>query len=166
MRVNPAGQIDLYKLAAALRDAGNRRLGQKLDRGVRSAAKTIEDEVFKHTDVYIPRGFERTFRQALKAKREVKLLRGRTVSITFFAMGQKRPRKLELMNAGELEHPVYGRYRRLKSGARMRNPWVARPGQPIRPGVIEEPARRAQPKAVGVLEKAVHELTTELNNVT
>ena len=159
------GQLDLYRLAAAFRDAGRRDLGRKLDKGVRNAAKVIEKAVTARssTDRHMPKGYERTFSGALKAKHEVRLLRGRRVTLTFFATGKKEMRDLEAMEQGRLRHPVFGRYRRLKDGGRMANPWVT---QRIRPRVIEEPAMRAQAEAVRTLDKAVRELTAGLNNVT
>ncbi len=163
MKVGVSGEKDLYKLAAALRDAGHRKLAARLDRGVHKAAKVIEDRVHKNTDRYMPKGFERTFATALTSKRTVSMVRGRSIAITFTAKGQKDLRKLTDMEQGRLRHPVHGRYRRLKDGGRMRNPWVT---QKIRPGVISEPARQATPDAVKALNNEVAELTRELNNIT
>lgn len=165
VHVGVQGKLDLYKLAAAFKKAGRRDLGQALDKGIRSAAKVIEKEVTarKSTDVFMPKHFEADFNRSLKAKHEVRMIRGRSVSITFFATGKKELRKLEDMERGRLRHPVYGRYRQLKSGGRMKNPWVT---QVIKPGVISEPALRAQPKAVSELEKHVRPLIAELNNIT
>jgi len=166
VHVGVQGQIDLYKLAKAFRDAGRKDLGKALDKGIRSAAKTIEKAVTPRssTDRFIPKGFEATFSKSLRVRHEVRMYRGRSVSITFYAVGKKSERKLDLMNEGELEHPVWGRYRRLKDGSIKKNPWVRRPGQPIKPGVIEEPAMGAQPEAVKELEKHVKPLVAALNN--
>lgn len=163
VHVGVKGQLDLYKLAKAFKDAGQRELGKKLDKGIRGAAKVIEREVTKSTDTYMPKGFEKTFKASLKAKHEVRVFRGRSVSIIFTATGKKELRKLDDMEKGRLRHPVHGRYRRLKSGARMKNPWVV---QRIRPGVIEEPARHSQTEAVRTLDDAVQPLIAELNNIT
>jgi hypothetical protein len=165
VHVGVKGRLDLYKLAAAFKKAGRKDLGQALDKGIRSSAKVIEKAVTPRssTDLYMPRGYEQTFNRALKAKHEVRMLRGRSVSITFYATGRKELRALEDIERGRLRHPVHGRYRRLKNGGRMRNPWVT---QIIKPGVIEEPAMRAQPEAVRELEKHVKPLVVELNNIT
>lgn len=165
VHVGVKGKLDLYKLAAAFKKAGRTDLGKALDKGIRSAAKVIEKEVTarKSTDVFIPKGFERDFNRSLKAKHEVKMIRGRSVSITFYATGKKELRKLEDFERGRFRHPVYGRYRRLKDGSRMRNPWVS---QTITPGVVSIPALRAQPAAVRELEKHVRPLVAELNNAT
>lgn len=165
VHIGVKGHLDLYKLAAAFKKAARKDLGKALDKGIRGAAKTIEKAVTarKSTDLFMPKGFERAFNRSLKAKHEVRLTRGRSVSITFFAAGRKELRKLEDMERGRLRHPVHGRYRRLKSGGRMRNPWV---NQVIKPGVIAIPAMRAQPEAVRELEKAVKPLIVELNNIT
>ncbi len=164
VQVGVTGKIDLYRLAAAFKKAGRADLGKALDKGIRSAAKTIEKAVTPRssTDVYIPKHFEAEFNKSLKAKHEVKMLRGRSVSITFFATGKKDLRKLEDFERGRFRHPVYGRYRKLKDGTRKKNPWVA---QTITPGVISEPALAAQPEAVRELEKHVKPLVAELNNI-
>jgi hypothetical protein len=162
MKVGVSGTNDLYRLAAALREAGERKLAARLDRGIHKAARVIEDRVHKDTDEYMPKGFERTFAAALTSKRTVSLVRGRSVTITFTAKGKKDPRKLTDMEQGRLRHPVYGRYRRLKNGRRMRNPWVT---QRIKSGVISIPVREAQPEAVKVLNAEVAELTAELNRI-
>lgn len=165
VHVGVKGQLDLYRLAAAFKKAGRTDLGKALDKGIRSAAKTIEKAVTdrKSTDAHIPKHFEETFNKSLRAKHEVRMLRGRSVSITFTAVGKKELRKLEDMEKGRLRHPVHGRYRRLKSGALMRNPWVT---QKITPGVIAVPAMKAQPEAVKALDDAVKPLVRELNNIT
>lgn len=162
MKVEVTGQKDLYKLARTLRDAGQRKLGQKLDRGIRKAAKVVDAEVTARssTDVFIPKKFEETFNASLSAKHEVRMIRGRSVTITFTAKGKRQERKLTDMERGRLRHPVYGRYRRLKDGTLMKNPWVT---QTIKPGVISVPAKRAEPKAVKVLDEAVNELVKEIN---
>lgn len=162
MKVGVQGTNDLYKLAAALREAGERKLAARLDKGIHKSAKVIEDKVHKSTDRFMPKGFEREFARSLTSKRSVSMVRGRSISITFTAMGKKRPRELTAMEQGRLRHPVYGRYRRLKDGSRMRNPWVT---QRIKPGVISVPVREAQPEAVRVLNREVAELTSELNRV-
>lgn len=165
VHVGVKGRLDLYKLAAAFKKAGRRDLGKALDKGIRSAAKVIEKEVTprRSTDMFMPKHFEQVFNRSLKAKHEVRMLRGRSVSITFYATGKQELRKLDDFEKGRLRRPVYGRYRRLKSGGRMRNPWVA---QVIKPGIISVPAMKAQPKAVSELEKHVKPLVAELNNIT
>lgn len=165
VHVGVKGQLDLYKVAAAFKKAGRVDLGKALDKGIRSAAKVIEKAVTdrKSTDAFIPRDFEQDFNKSLTAKHEVRMLRGRSVSITFTARGKKELRKLEDMERGRLRHPVHGRYRRLKSGGWMKNPWVT---QTIKAGVISVPAMGAQPEAVRELEKHVKPLIAELNNIT
>lgn len=167
MRVGVQGTGDLYKLAAALRDAGERKLAARLDKGIHKSAKVIEDKVHKSTDRYIPKDFERQFKASLKSRRSVSLVRGRTVTIIFEGMGKRgATRKLANMERGILEHPIFGRGRRLKSGRWKKNKWVKAPNQRIRPGVISEPVREAQPEAVKVLNREVAELAAELNRIT
>lgn len=163
IKLGISGQKDLYRVAAAMREAGRRGLAKKLDQGTRNAAKEIEREVRASSDTYMPKGFERTFKNSLQAKVSVRLATARTVTVTFIAKGRRAERHLEEFDKGRLRAPVHGRYRRLKDGGRMRNPWHT---HQIRPGVISEPAKRAEPKAVRKVADKVAELTRELNNIT
>lgn len=160
LKLDISGINDLFDLAEALRDAGEKKLSAKLDRSVRKAAGVIEDEVRAHTDDYMPKGYERTFAQALEVKIESRLVTGRRITIVFSAKGKRKQRDIGDMEMGQLKHPVFGRTRRLKNGGVMRNPWVA---QRIRPGWASEPAERAAPKAVAVIDKSVGEVVDAIN---
>jgi hypothetical protein len=163
MRVGVSGQEGLFGLADTLRQAGNRKLGQKLDRGIRNAAKEIEKEVRRSSDTYMPRGFEQTFKGSLEAKHQVRLARERSITIVFFARGQRLERRLADMEKGRLRHPVRGRTRRLRNGGTMKNPWVT---QRIKAGVISEPSKRAAPKAAKQISDVISELVAEINQGT
>lgn len=163
IKLSISGQKDLHKAAAAFRDAGRRGLAKKLDQGTRNAAREIEREVRRSSDTYMPQGFEKPFKDALEAKISVRLATTRTVTITFTAKGKRAQRHLEKFDKGLLRAPVHGRYRWLKDGSRMRNPWHT---HQIKPGVISEPAQRAESKAVQKVDAKVAELTRELNNIT
>lgn len=62
--------------------------------------------------------------------------RGLETTAIVFARGAKGERHVAAVNRGDLAHPVFGRTRRLKSGKRMRNPWVH---QVVRPGFVSRP---------------------------
>ena len=152
MRIHVAGAKDLYKFAHALHEAGQKNLKRELDKASREAGKVIVDEVESSMTQYIPANFEKRWDQAFDTKVEVRLVASRRITIVFWATGKRERRDIKAINAGRLRHPVHGRNRRLKSGELMANPWVM---QTIRPGLVDEPFRRATPKAVEKIDDAV-----------
>jgi hypothetical protein len=159
--VRVSGDVDLRKVAEKIRKA-QRDLPGALDKGLVSAGHVVEREIRGSTDTYMPRGYEQVFRRALVIK--VQLNRGgptRSVTLTGSAFGSKgNPRKVEGFERGRLKHPVFGRARELKSGRAKRNPWV---WQKIKPGWFSEPAKKATPRAVAEVNKAVKGVTDQAN---
>lgn len=161
-QVTVRGAADLYRIADQYRQAGRNDLVRQLDRGSREAGKVIEDEVRASTDTYIPRHFENRFRQNLDTKTEVKLTRGRRITVIVGARGKSRRRHVKAMNEGLLRHPVFGRTRRIKAkygGGRIPNNWVE---QKIRPGLADEPAARAMPRAKKKIDDAMARTAAKL----
>lgn len=161
MHVRVVGQKDLFRLAHDLQQAGQKGLKRELDKASRQAGNEVAKEVERHTRDYIPANFEHRFDTAFGAKVEVRLVAGRRITVVFYARGKSgaMSRDIRAMNAGRLRHPVYGRFRRLKDGSRQANPWVE---QRIRPGLVDEPARRAMPRAVRKIEDAVSRVTQQI----
>ncbi|WP_020525832.1 hypothetical protein [Catelliglobosispora koreensis] len=159
LAVGIRGERGLFDMAKALREAGEKDLAAELSRGIRKAATSVEREVRRSTDTYMPKGFEKTFASSLRSKVQVRLSRDRRISIEFIGLGKARERDLASMERGRLRHPVYGRYRRLSDGTRMTNPWVT---QQIRPGWASEPARRAAPKAAKDIGDAMGKVAAKI----
>jgi hypothetical protein len=159
VRVQVSGQKDLFRLAHNLHAAGQKGLKKELDKASRQAGKVIEDEVKAHTREYIPQGFEHRFDVALATKVEVRLVASRRISVLFWASGKRERRDIQAINAGRLRHPVFGRMRRLKDGTLKANPWVL---QAIRPGLVDEPAKRAMPRAIDKIEDAVKRVVDQI----
>lgn len=65
--------------------------------------------------------------------------------------GKRQERDVAALNKGWFRHPIYGRYRRLKSGERQANPWKP---QRARPGFITRPIDRTRDRIVDVAIKA------------
>lgn len=162
MDIRASGQQDLFRLAHALNTAADKGLKRELDQGSRQAGNVIAAAVQDHTEVYIPRAFEAEWRRTMKTKVDVRLIQQRRISVRVWADGKATRRDIVSINKGDLAHPVYGRFRRLRDGSRMRNPWVARPGQPIRPGLVDEPAARVMPQAIQKIEDAVNRVTKQI----
>jgi hypothetical protein len=162
MRVQVTGQRDLYRLAHNLHTAGQKGLKRELDKASRKAGQVIAKEVKDHTKDYIPANFERRWDTAFKADVEVRLIASRRITVVFYARGKTVNRDIRAINAGNLKHPVYGRFRRLKDGTLKANPWVSNPPQKIRPGLVDEPARRAMPKARKQIEDAIDRVSQHI----
>jgi hypothetical protein len=159
MRVQVTGQKDLYRMAHNLHAAGQKGLKRELDKASRQAGNILADEVRKSTKAYIPQKFESGFDTAFETKVEVRLLAGRRITVVFYARGKSVNRDIRAMNAGRLRHPVFGRFRRLKDGSRQANPWVE---QRIRPGLVDEPAERAVPRARKKIEDAIERVSQQI----
>jgi hypothetical protein len=159
MRVQVTGQRDLYRLAHTLHTAGQKGLKRELDKASRKAGQVIAKEVKDHTKDYIPANFERRWDTSFEADVEVRLIAGRRITVVFYARGKTVRRDIRAINAGRLRHPVFGRNRRLKNGTLQANPWVM---QTIRPGLVDEPARRAMPKARKQIEDAIDRVSQQI----
>ncbi len=155
------GGDKLRAVADALHAQGVRRggLGRELDRGLREAAKDVETEVRRHTDDYMPRGYERVFRASLEFRTRIRTAYEHRVTVTATGRGRSRERDLERMNDGVLRHPVYGRSRRLRGGKRVPNPWVE---QRIRSRWFDEPAQRAAPAAAKRMSEALERVADKI----
>lgn len=164
MRINVSGAKDLYRFAHALNEAGNTGLKRELDKASRRAGDALADEVRAHTDDYIPQTFEDDWKRSMQSRVEVRLVQSRRITVVFWANGAKGHRKIREINAGNLRHPVFGRTRPLKrhwihKATSQINPWV---DQAIRPGLVDEPVKRATPKAVQELDDAVHRVVARI----
>jgi hypothetical protein len=164
MRFQVSGQKDLYRLAHNLHEAGQKNLKRQLDKASRQAGNEIAREVQQHTKDYIPANFERRFDTAFVTEVQVRLVASRRITIVFSGRGKsgERNRDIKAMNSGNLKHPVFGRYRRLKDGSLMKNPWVSKPPQKIRPGLVDEPAQRATPRARKKIEDAIDRVSQQI----
>lgn len=151
--VTVSGEADLRKLAAKIRKA-QRDLPKALDKGLLDAGNLIEKDIRKSTDVYMPKGYEQTFKRSLIIS--VKLVHRagtRQVTLTGRAFGRRgNDRQVDQLERGRLKHPFWGR-------------WVNSPRawQKIRKGWFSEPAHKATPKAVKAVERAVKRVTDEVD---
>jgi hypothetical protein len=160
-------------MAHNLHAAGQKSLKRELDKASRQAGDVIAKEVQDHTKDYIPANFEHRFDTAFVAKVEVRLIASRRITIVFYARGKTVNRDIKAINAGRLRKPVHGRMRRLTAGGihvppqnrdrivgdRYKNPWVV---QTIRPGLVDEPAKRATPRARKKIEDAIERVSQQI----
>lgn len=162
MRIQVSGAKDLYRLAHALHEARQTGLKRELDRGSREAGQVIAKAVTDPTSMarYIPKHFEGQWSASMEAKVEVRLVQSNRITIVFWARGKATRRDIVALNRGVLKHPVFGRRNRFTGRP---NPWVK---QVIKPGLVDEPAKAAMPKAVKKLDEAVHRVTEKIGRAS
>jgi len=159
VRVNVTGAADARRVAAGF-GAAAKAIKREYDRASREAGDIISTEVKAHNAEYIPMHFEMRWGQSFHAKTEIKTSgQVRHVSVVFYAIGKRNRRRIVQINQGRLRHPVHGRNRRLKDGSLQANPWVE---QRIRPGLVDEPAQRAMPRAVAKFAEATRRFVNEI----
>jgi len=139
------GAAGFRHAAAGFHAAARAVPGDLLDVSDRVADRA-ERSVRSRSDEYAPRGYEQTVRRTLVTRRSRRVTAGvARVTIRFSARGDRgNDRQVRDLEAGQLRHPVYGRFRRLRSGRRMANPWVV---QRVRPRFVSEPATAAAERA-------------------
>lgn len=157
------GSQQLRAIARALREAKRTDLDRQLGEAMRDGSKDVELEIRKHTDDYMPAGYEITFAKALRFKIEVRKSYEYRVTVVAYAQGRGRERHLKTMERGELRAPNWGRWRRRRGKNlgkhKYRNPWHA---QRIRPHWMTEPATRAAPEVRRRLEKAMQAVADKI----
>lgn len=133
------GGDDLAHLGRRLREAGDKDLMRELRKGLEAAMRPLGDLIAEGSPAYMPSGYEVTLMEALVSRTSTKTAgRTATVELVTYAQGKRgRRRQIRaLNNPGRLRHPVYGRYRRIKRGWLIKNPWAA---QNIRGGFFDDP---------------------------
>lgn len=142
------GGDKLHAVSLALRRAGDGDLAKELDRGLRASAGEVEREIAKHTDDYMPKGYEIEFRASIRFKREVRKVYEHRVTVITYAVGAMgHRRKVEELERGDLRAPNWGRWRERRGVNRgkhkLRNKWH---DQRIRAHFVTEPATAAAPR--------------------
>lgn len=150
MKISVLGKQDLDRLARQFRQAARVDLPKELDKGLIDAGDAIGHGIRDATDIYMPRGYETTFRRWLVIKATLQRGVRRGVSLVATAFGRKgHPRQVEELERGQLRHPVFSR-----------KVWV---WQRIRPRWFSEPAKFALPAAIRKLDQSMGRVADKLN---
>jgi hypothetical protein len=134
------GRQELSLLGHRLREADRKDLMRELRRGLSEGMKPLGDLVLENIPPDMPKGYEATLAEAMQFKTAVNTSGQRaTVEFKAWAKGKRGARRKvkTLNNPGLLRHPVYGRYRRVKKGYLIKNPWV---DQHVKPGFFDDAA--------------------------
>lgn len=152
--VRITGGDQLRKVAAQIRATGDKGLGREMAKALDKAIEPVKAAIDASAEQTMPSGYKADLTASLKHRRTLRsATRTASVRLTTSAKGEKESRDLVALERGMLRHPVYGRFRRLKTGRRKANPWAV---TRIRAGFhargIEDAADEAEKKLIEVLD--------------
>lgn len=131
MEVTISGSAQLKELADRIRASGDRGLGREMSQGLQRAAAPIKAAVTEEYSGGLPHGggYASEFTQSMNWRTTTRSqARMASFRLLLFSEGAHERRDIEKIEAGRLRHPVYGRSRRLRRGARagtaLPNPWA------------------------------------------
>jgi len=160
-----SGQAKLQALAEQIQAEGNKGLGREMTAALRRVSKPIQAEVTEEYSGLPARGeYVNTFTKSMKWRTA---LRGAARSASFrlllFGEGEHERRDIKALEAGRLRHPVFGRSRRVRRGARRgsrdKNPWAV---TSIRGGYFERGTDRAADAVEREMAKVLDEFVDRL----
>jgi hypothetical protein len=146
-----AGAADFAALSRRLKDAGERGLKRELYKAINDAAKPLAREIGRdeHLKPYMPDRYAAVLASDLAVT--VSRLAGRNPGVRLIAKGRARGRKVQQLNAGIIEHPVFGdrtRWRRQLRG--------------MKPGFFTDPAKASAPDVRDAIVAAMHETALKI----
>lgn len=116
---------ELRALAMAIKKAGDQPLAARMRRGLIAATDGVDAEVKAAFADAMPSGYRDDLTRSMRVRTSVRTgSYDARVSVVVFADGTRERRDVPSLNRGRLRHPVWGRARTLKSGARQQNPWA------------------------------------------
>ena len=124
--IHVTGDAELGRLGHRLRMATRDDLMRELRKGLTEGTKPLSAAIVEGIPAHMPKGYELTLADAMNFKTSIKT-QGRSASVEHksIAKGKRgKRREIRALERGMLRHPVFGRYRRIKAGWLIKNPWV------------------------------------------
>lgn len=156
------GDAGFRRYAAAYHYAAGPSFEKEMNRALDEAGEDVAAGIRVGTDIYMPSGYEEIFGTRLLTAVEPDRPR-RSVAVVAWARGRTGRRDVKRLDKGELRHPVFGRYRMLKSGMRQENPWAV---TAIRPGFYSNPVRNAPVAMQRRLDQAGKRIVDRIGHAT
>ncbi len=154
------GVTDLLKLSAHIKATGDKGLGRQMGRAVTKAMDPVKTSITASATDTMPSGYKETLTRSLKHRVSTRATaRTASVRMTTSAKGEDENRDLVALEAGNLRHPVYGRYRRLKGGRWKKNPWAV---TRIEPGFHKRGTEAAADEAEKALGAVLDDFSARL----
>lgn len=142
MPVSGPGPYQLRKLSARLREAGSEGQGlrRELMKQINDAAKPLAAQIsdVSHLKPYMPDRYAEILATDLRVSATKSFAKNPGVSIR--ARARNRKRKVALLDAGVINHPVYAR------GERSTWTWSNAQTGGMKPGFFTDPCEKATPQ--------------------
>ncbi len=160
MSIDGPGREQLRELAARLKDAGDegkgfrRELMSKLDEAARPLAREIAS--LEHLRPYMPDRYAAVLAADIAVTSQKIFAGNPRVSVRCRTLGERR-RKVRLLDAGFINHPVFAR------GPRDEWDWWNGQTGGMVPGFFTDPCEKATPQ---IREKVLQALTETARKIT
>ena len=151
-----AGGADFAALARRLKDAGETRLRRELFRAIDDAAKPLAAEISSvaHLEPYLPDQYAAVLASDLAVT--VYKLTGINPGIRIAAKGRVKKRKVQLLDKGFINHPVFAR------GKRKTWNWSNGQTAGMKAGFFTDPCDRSGPMVRDAVLKAMHDVASKI----
>jgi len=160
MSIDGPGREQLRTLAARLKEAGEEGKGfrkslmKQLDEAAKPIAREIADPA--HLEKYMPHRYAGVLAADLSVKAQKIFAKNPRVSISARTRRERR-RKVNLLDAGRINHPIYAR------GPRDTWNWMNGQTAGMRPGFFTDPCEKAEPK---IRERVLAAITETAGKIT
>lgn len=146
------GAADFAALARRLKDAGETGLRKELYSRINEAAAPIADKITsgEHLAEYMPNRYAEVLAGDLRLT--VSKLTGRSPGVTIRARSRARKRKVQLLDSGLINHPVFA------SGDRAEWNWANGQRGGMKAGFFADPCKDAQPDVKAKILQAMSDV--------
>ena len=146
-----AGAEEFAALARRLKEAGETGLRRELYKAIDEAAQPLAREIgsVSHLKPYVPDRYAAVLASDLAVT--TSKLTGRNPGVRLIAKGRVRKRKVQLLDSGAIQHPLFGN----------RTRWFTqRDG--VKAGFFTGPAERSAPRIRAVILAAMHDVAGKI----
>jgi hypothetical protein len=150
--VEVTGQEQFQALAKRINAQGSagRGLWRELNKAINNAVEPMTDAVLAHLDHYLPSRYARVLAGTLKVRASRSTKTGAVaLKLVGAAKGRRQKRRVGVLNAGTLRHPVY-----------TTNVWV---DQKVKPGFWSEPLDQAREIPAKEIRRAVQKTARKIS---
>lgn len=150
------GAEQFAALSRGLKEAGETGLRRELYKAINDAAKPIAREIssIEHLKRYLPDRYAAVLADDLACT--VSKLTGKDPGISIRARSRARSRRVRLLDAGLINHPVYAQ------GERETWRWANGQTGGMRPGFFTDPAEKAGPDVRSAILQAMSDTARKI----
>lgn len=126
MQVRFTGSLELRRVAAGIKAAGDKGLGKEMSAALRKAAKPVAESIKTTLVKSMPHrgGYQATVAKSVRFRTQVRSgARSGSVRIITYVDGKAERRDIRRLDKGELRHPNWGRSRTVRGKGRVPNKW-------------------------------------------